>query len=253
MTEIPSSHPRYQSLLLRERLVSGFRAGLTSEAGLIAHGRGEAFDYLLGERTRDFAVEALAAASAHLLLAAHPVVSINGNTAALAGEDLAALVREHGRMVVEVNLFHHSRERSSRIAEHLRRLGLQPVVESVSSVSVPLPEIQHARRFMHPEGMARADVVLVSLEDGDRCQALVKSGRTVLTVDLNPLSRTARAAQVSIVDEFTRALAALRVQLQADRALAREELTGRLAAYDNASVLARAEAALRQGARAGDP
>ena len=49
MTVIPRSHPRYQSLLNREKLVKGFNIGLVAKEGLLAHGRGEAFDYLLGE------------------------------------------------------------------------------------------------------------------------------------------------------------------------------------------------------------
>jgi 4-phosphopantoate--beta-alanine ligase len=62
----PESHPRYQSLLIRERLVAGVRAGITSQEGLIAHGRGEAFDYLLGERTIGSAIRASRAAAALL-------------------------------------------------------------------------------------------------------------------------------------------------------------------------------------------
>jgi 4-phosphopantoate--beta-alanine ligase len=108
--------------------------------------------------------------------------------------------------------------------------------------------VQHARRYMHPEGIARADVVLVALEDGDRCQALVESGRRVIAVDLNPLSRTARVAQVSIVDELTRALPLLKSRLEADRHRPAEELADRVAAYDNAAVLDRAVAAIRRGA-----
>jgi len=46
----------------------------------------------------------------------------------------------------------------------------------------------------------------VPLEDGDRCEALVKMGKTVIALDLNPLSRTARMATLTIVDELTRAL-----------------------------------------------
>jgi 4-phosphopantoate--beta-alanine ligase len=49
-------------------------------------------------------------------------------------------------------------------------------------------------------------VVLVPLEDGDRCMALVEMGKTVIAIDLNPLSRTARTANLTIVDELTRAL-----------------------------------------------
>ena len=51
----------------------------------------------------------------------------------------------------------------------------------------------------------RADVVLVPLEDGDRCEALTSLGKQVIAVDLNPLSRTSRKATVTIVDEVSRA------------------------------------------------
>ena len=52
----------------------------------------------------------------------------------------------------------------------------------------------------------QADVVFVPLEDGDRCEALITAGKQVLVVDLNPLSRTAHTATVTIVDELTRVL-----------------------------------------------
>ena len=51
MTLIPKTHPRARSLLVREKLVSGFDSGLVAKEGLIAHARGEAFDYLVGEKT----------------------------------------------------------------------------------------------------------------------------------------------------------------------------------------------------------
>jgi 4-phosphopantoate--beta-alanine ligase len=247
MTDIPSNHPRLQSLLLRERLIEGLRTGLASEAGLLAHGRGEAFDYLLGERTHAFASEAIEATSARLLTAKHPVFSVNGSAAAVAGPEIADLVRSCDRMIVEVNLFHHTPERSRRIADYLGGLGLPRVVESSSSDSVPLPTVRHARRHMHKEGIAIADVVLVALEDGDRCQALVESGRQVIAIDLNPLSRTARVAHVTIVDEITRALKALKTCMDADRRRTPEVLAERMAHYNNLAILDRAAAAIRGG------
>ena len=42
------------------------------------------------------------------------------------------------------------------------------------------------------------------LEDGDRCEALVQMGKTVIVVDLNPLSRSAKMASITIVDEISR-------------------------------------------------
>ena len=87
-SDVPPTHPRYLSLLTRERIVAGVERGVTSLHGLIAHGRGEAFDYLLGERTHPFAHRAIAAAAAALHSARHPVISVNGNACALAAADL---------------------------------------------------------------------------------------------------------------------------------------------------------------------
>ncbi|HDN74378.1 MAG TPA: hypothetical protein ENG16_05090, partial [Archaeoglobus sp.] len=78
---IPKSHPRYESLIIREKLVKAVASGIVAIQGLIAHGRGEAFDYILGEKTHSFAIEAERAAVASMLLARNPVISVNGNTA----------------------------------------------------------------------------------------------------------------------------------------------------------------------------
>jgi hypothetical protein len=48
---VPGSHPRHESLQAREALVEGVEDGYVAQQGLIAHGRGEAFDYLVGEET----------------------------------------------------------------------------------------------------------------------------------------------------------------------------------------------------------
>ncbi|MBS3126055.1 DUF137 domain-containing protein, partial [Candidatus Woesearchaeota archaeon] len=66
--------------------------------------------------------------------------------------------------------------------------------------------IDHNRRFCNREGICKADVVFVPLEDGDRCEALLKMGKKVITVDLNPMSRTAQKANITIVDNIVRAL-----------------------------------------------
>ena len=55
--DIPPSHPRYHSLLMRHLITEGGKKSIVAESGLIAHGRGEAFDYLLGEETKPFALE----------------------------------------------------------------------------------------------------------------------------------------------------------------------------------------------------
>ncbi|MGB9705600.1 MAG: phosphopantothenate/pantothenate synthetase family protein, partial [Pyrobaculum sp.] len=119
---IPPTHPRYRSLLERERVVEGFREGYVAAQGLIAQGRGECFDYLIGEDTQPFALEAIKAAAAALLLARHPVISVNGNVAALTPREVVELA-EAVPALVEVNLFYRTREREEKIAEVLKRHG----------------------------------------------------------------------------------------------------------------------------------
>ena len=88
MSEIPKSHPRYNSLVSRERLVKASKDGLLAESAMIAHGRGEAFDYLLGEKTSISALKSIKEVAGRLRRAKNPVISVNGNTAVLAGEEL---------------------------------------------------------------------------------------------------------------------------------------------------------------------
>jgi len=198
---IPADHPRYRSLLARERLASCAREGVVSLEGLTAQGRGEAFDYLIGERTTESALLAERIAAAMILSSRSPVISVNGNTAALAAASLADL-QGASRAQVEVNLFHRTEERVEKITKLLESAG----VEVLSGKAEPLLPLSHARALCLREGIFSADTVLVPLEDGDRCQALVSMGKRVIAIDLNPLSRTARTATLTVVDELTRAL-----------------------------------------------
>jgi 4-phosphopantoate--beta-alanine ligase len=59
---------------------------------------------------------------------------------------------------------------------------------------------------VHSDGIFTADVIMVSLEDGDRTQALVEMGKKVIALDLNPISRTAQTANITIVDNVIRAM-----------------------------------------------
>ncbi|HNI42924.1 MAG TPA: hypothetical protein PK272_09655, partial [Methanoregulaceae archaeon] len=69
---IPEDHPRYRSLQVREHLARCAAEGILSLEGLTAHGRGEAFDYLIGEKTMESALRAERAAAALLLCAERP-------------------------------------------------------------------------------------------------------------------------------------------------------------------------------------
>jgi len=244
MTDVPESHPRYLSLKTRDNIVAGVDKGVTSIHGLIAHGRGEAFDYLLGESTHDFAQEAIGAAAVTLLLSAHPVISVNGNAAALAPFEMVQLSKALGAPL-EVNIFHASENRERAIRSHMAEHGAPDVLMPTREAT--LDYIESNRRFVNPKGIYQADTIFVPLEDGDRCRALVKMGKSVITVDLNPRSRTSRASTVSIVDNVVRALPRLNARIKELEQTPKAELRAILATYSNDDVLKRAEAAIRSG------
>ena len=234
MTDIPVSHPRYASLVARERVAEGVRRGYTSTQGLIAQGRGECFDYLIGEKTTPAALQAIRAAAAMLLLAERPALSVNGNVAALAAEEMVALAGAL-KIPLEVNLFHRSEERVKKIADLLREKGAAKVLGERPDATVP--GLDHARALATRGGIFDADVVLIPLEDGDRCEALVAMGKKVIAIDLNPLSRTARKATVSIVDNIVRAVPLLTEQVRQFSGSLRAELERMVGDYDNQRVL----------------
>jgi len=233
---IPPNHPRRTSLLIREKLVEGFKKGLVAPEGLIAHGRGECFDYLIGESTQPFAVKAIEAAVAALLLAKHPVISVNGNTAALVPGEIVELARELNAKI-EVNLFYRTREREEAIAKWLREHGAQEVLGVGEDASATIPELFSERRRVSPRGILIADVVLVPLEDGDRTEALRKMGKTVIAIDLNPLSRTARAASITIVDNVVRAIPLMIEKTREFKLKPKSYLEEILRNYDNNKIL----------------
>ena len=67
-----------------------------------------------------------------------------------------------------------------------------------------IPGLEGPRAKCCHDGIYSSDVILVPLEDGDRCEALVNMGKTVIVVELNPLSRSAKMASITIVDEISR-------------------------------------------------
>ena len=238
-TPIPPEHPRYHSLVEREKLIHQVDKGVVALAGLVAHGRGETFDYLLGEATHEFAHRAIQVAAASLLLAKHPVISVNGNVAALCPEPLVQLAHD-ARVLLEVNLFYRSPGRAEKIAQILKSYGATQVLGLDDEATATIPELLSERRRVSPQGILIADWVFVPLEDGDRTEALVKMGKTVVTVDLNPLSRTARRSTITIVDNITRALPLLVEELKRLKGLARSEWERLLAHYHHGEVLSAA-------------
>ena len=203
MEKIPRNHPRYISLMTREKISQAMKNGIVHETGLIAHGRGEAIDYLLGEKTVHQADLAEKVAAATLLCAKNPVISVNGNVVALVVEDCISLANSIPAKL-EVNLFHRTEERIEKISNVLSSKGAKKVFGLKADAKIP--GLEHNRALCDRGGIFSADVVLVPLEDGDRCQALRNMKKTVIVIDLNPLSRTARTASITIVDNVTRAI-----------------------------------------------
>ena len=231
---IPKSHPRYASLKTRDLIVKGVNKGIASMHGLIAHGRGEAFDYLLGEKTNEFAEKSIGAAAALLLLAKKPVISVNGNTAALAPKELAGLSNLI-QAPLEVNIFHSSKKRELKIKKHLERAGAKNVL--LPNKNYKIRFLESNRKYVNPNGILKADAVFVPLEDGDRAEALIKNGKKVITIDLNPLSRTAQKSTITIVDNIVRVMPLLIITVKKFKKYKRERLLKILRGYDNKMML----------------
>jgi 4-phosphopantoate--beta-alanine ligase len=164
---------------------------------------------------------------------------VNGNTAALAARECAALQQATG-CGVEVNLFHRTPERMAKITALLQRNG----VSVLGGEAERLLPLAHDRALCLPHGIGGADLVLVPLEDGDRCEALVTAGKTVVTIDLNPLSRTSRTATLTVVDELTRALPLI---AEAYGALSDDEATELVRGLDNHYLVQAAIAEIVRG------
>ncbi|AFZ70112.1 hypothetical protein Calag_0335 [Caldisphaera lagunensis DSM 15908] len=236
--DIPKNHPRYQSLVTREKLVDFFNKGIVVAHGLVAQGRGEAFDYILGEKSHDFALDAEKVTVAYLLLSQSPIISVNGNYAALAGEEIVELSNSLN-VPIEVNLFHRSEERIKKIENYLKDIGAKNIMGSECN-KVKLPNLEGPRGIVCENGIYKSDFVLLAIEDGDRTQALRNLGKTVSAIDLNPFSRTAQAASITIVDEAIRATKNMIEFSKELSQLSRCELLKITSMYDNKSILSKA-------------
>ena len=221
-------------MVTREQISEAMRNGIVHETGLIAHGRGEAFDYLLGETTippADFAEKVAAAA---LLYANNPVISVNGNVVALAADDCISLSKSIPAKL-EVNLFHRTQMRMKKITALLRKKGAKTIYGL--NPDAKIPGLDSDRALCEKKGIFTADIVLVPLEDGDRCQALQRMGKTVIAIDLNPLSRTAQAATITIVDNVIRAVPRIEYWIHELKDTKRSDLYTLIKTWDNTKNL----------------
>lgn len=235
--EVPPDHPRKVSLETREAIIEGYELDVVATAGLLAHGRGEAFDYLIGERTTELAESAARAAVAAMLLAKHPVISVNGNACALVPDELVEL-SELTNARLEVNLFYYRKEREDAIKNMLSKSGMKELLGTHDRPSTTIPELSSNRRKVDPDGIGAADVVLVPLEDGDRTEALKSINKFVITIDLNPMSRTAVYSDVTLVDNIVRALPLMVKLAKEMKILPKEELRKIIDGFNNDENLA---------------
>ena len=242
--DVPESHPRYEQLLTRHRIEAGVSKGITHYQGLIAEGRGEAFDYLLGEQTIESADRAEKAAAAHLLLAERPVLSVNGNVAALVPEEMIELATVVDADL-EVNIFNRTDERLTAIVDHLTAHGASDVKGLTADARIP--GLDHERAKVDADGIHAADAVLVPLEDGDRAEALGKMGKIEIVIDLNPLSRSVQVATVPIVDNVIRAIPSITEHARTLANASTEELERVVEEFDANAHLDAAEKAIRSG------
>ncbi len=243
--KISKTHPRYESLKYRHRLVEGLKKGYVTQSGLISHGRGEAFDYLIGEKTIPEAWEAEKAAVALMLLSKDPVISVNGNTAALCPKELVDLAVSLDAKL-EVNLYYRTLKREKLIERILKKNGAEEVYGVGRKANKVVPNLDSDRSKVDSLGIWASDVVLVPLEDGDRVESLVAMGKKVVSIDLNPVSRTTRKASIAIVDNVVRAAANM-IRLAADmKGMDREALKSVLDGFDNGENLEKTIRTMRQ-------
>lgn len=220
--------------MTRGKIAAGVEKGIASMHGLIAHGRGEAFDYLIGEKTTESAKKAIEAAACLLLLAKNPVISVNGNAAALASKELVQLSKTLPAKL-EVNIFHPSKKRELKIKKELMKNGAKEVL--LPQKNCTIKHLDSNRKYVNNNGIYKADVVFVPLEDGDRTEALVKNGKRAIVVDLNPMSRSAQEATITIVDNIVRAVPLLTKTIRKYKKINKDKLKKILKNYNNGLIL----------------
>ncbi|RAP51705.1 MAG: hypothetical protein BZ133_02460 [Methanosphaera sp. SHI613] len=225
-------HPRYESLLLRDKIVKAHKNGILADSGMIAHGRGETYDYLIGEKTTENSHNTIKVAAAYFLLAKNPVLSVNGNTTALVAEDVAELSKLLD-IPVEINLYYRTDERVRNIEKVYRDLGVKEILGTNDDEFIDTPNLNGPRSPVSIDGISKSDLIFIPLEDGDRAEALHDLGKTIISVDLNPLSRTAVTSTLTIVDNIVRAMPLLIKYIKELEDYSKDDLTKMINNFDN--------------------
>lgn len=198
-------HPRYESLVYREKIVEAHKNGILADSGMIAHGRGETYDYLIGEKTTQNSINTIEIAACYFLTRKKPVLSVNGNTTALVAEDIAEL-SDILDIPVEINLYYRTPERIKNIERVYKELGVRELLGTDDDDFIDTPDLNGPRSPVSIEGINKSDLIFIPLEDGDRAEKLSALEKDIVNVDLNPLSRTAVTSTVTIVDNIVRVM-----------------------------------------------
>jgi len=225
-------HPRYQSLLYRQKIVEAHQEGILADSGMIAHGRGECYDYLIGEKTTENSSNTIKVAACYFLTSKHPVLSVNGNTTALVAEDIAELSKLLD-IPVEINLYYRTNERVRNIEKVYRSLGVENILGTNDDEFINTPDLNGPRSPVSIEGISKSDLIFIPLEDGDRAEALSKLDKNIISVDLNPLSRTAVTSTLTIVDNIVRAVPLLIKYIKQLMDYPEDELLSIINSFDN--------------------
>ena len=152
-------------------------------------------------RPPDSARLAIEEAAMRLKLAKNPVISLNGNTVVLAGKELIRVAAVLS-CPIEVNLYYRTPERVtgllSILSNHKKEVAREQKPEGFDSEWIAAVEsvellgenpdtqiegLEGPRALCTRKGIGECDTILVPLEDGDRCEALVRSGKEVIVVD----------------------------------------------------------------------
>ncbi|BDC35366.1 MAG: phosphopantothenate/pantothenate synthetase [Candidatus Methanoliparum thermophilum] len=219
----------------KEKIINGVKQGITSVNGLLSEGRGEIFDILMNKRLSIHSIRSIEVSVAQLLLAKNPVISVNGNTAVIVPKELIELSNTINAPL-EVNLFYRSEERVKNVVEYLKKNGAD-VVLGAGDQTVRLEEIEHARGLVDERGIKVADTILVALEDGDRAEKLISMGKKIIAIDLNPFSRTANMASITIVGNVLDVIPAMISYAKQMKNMKREELDEIVKNFDNKEIL----------------
>lgn len=248
MAKIIVSRGKALSCIINSRkiMIEALRKKIATETGLIALGRSEIFEIFFDGDTPAPTRDVIDAVAARLLLAEYPVISVNGNAVALSAKDLIKLAKEINAKI-EVNLLYRTNERLEAIRRFLNDEGASDDIILIPEYGTAdtLDGISSARKFIHKEGISKADVVLVLMEDGDRVKALVDRGKVVIAIEINPLSPTASMANVALIDNIVRAIPAIKNAVSELKKKKKDELKIIAATYDHESYLSKVIELLR--------